>query len=198
MRFERFARRSIVDNPCVQIRLYFVAVRNRACRLFAFQNCQADIDRVAIENASKALCDYERNAALFNGERRVLTRRTAAEVVARNHDIACLYFVFEVDVDIFHAMGRELFFINRVQIACGNDHVRIDVVAVFDCFSVKFHNFYSPFFYSKRVDASSSRRVIRPRGLRFYPRLRLPPLLRGTPNTLPILRRPYVRRSYDS
>lgn len=61
---------------------------------------------------------------------RVLARRAAAEVYARDHDVAVFDAVDEVLVDVLHAVGGELLVALGVQIARGDDDVRIDVIPI--------------------------------------------------------------------
>ena len=56
----------------------------------------------------------------------------AAEAAGATHYMAM--------ANIFHAMGSEFFFINRIQITGRNNYVRIHVVAVANTFSCEFHN----------------------------------------------------------
>ena len=57
-------------------------------------------------------------------------RRAAAEVYARDHDVAVFDAVDEVLVDVLHAVGDELLVALGVQIARGDDDVRIDVIPI--------------------------------------------------------------------
>ena len=54
----------------------------------------------------------------------------AAEVYARDHDVAVFDAVDEVLVDVLHAVGGELLVALGVQIARGDDDVRIDVIPI--------------------------------------------------------------------
>ena len=56
--------------------------------------------------------------------------RAAAEVYARDHDVAVFDAVDEVLVDVLHAVGGELLVTLGVQIARGDDDVRIDVIPI--------------------------------------------------------------------
>ena len=62
----------------------------------------------------------------------MLAGRTAAEIAARDDDAARLALFLEIAVQILHAVGGQLGVIGRVEIAGGDNHVRIDVIAVFD------------------------------------------------------------------
>ena len=53
-----------------------------------------------------------------------------AEVYARDHDVAVFDAVDEVLVDVLHAVGGELLVALSVQIARGDDDVRIDVIPI--------------------------------------------------------------------
>ena len=88
----------------------------------------------------KALCDNERYAAFLDSEGRVLTGRAATEVITADDDVAGLYSFLKACVKVLHAMGSQFFFINGIEISCGNDNVRIDVITVFDYFSFKIHS----------------------------------------------------------
>ena len=44
----------------------------------------------------------------------------------------CFALLLEIAVQILHAVGGQLGVIGRVEVAGGDNHVRIDVIAVFD------------------------------------------------------------------
>ena len=58
------------------------------------------------------------------------SRDEPAEVYARDHDVAVFDAVDEVLVDVLHAVGGELLVALGVQIARGDDDVRIDVIPI--------------------------------------------------------------------
>ena len=70
----------------------------------AFQNGQADVDGVAVEDTGKALGNHAVNAGGLDGNGGMLAGRTAAEVFIRNNDIAGLYVFDEILVNILHAV----------------------------------------------------------------------------------------------
>ena len=92
------------DNACVKVYIDLVACVDVLCGFVALEYRQTDVDRVAVENSCKCGSDNACNAAFLDGDRCVLAGASAAEVEVSNHDIAGLYLVHEILVDILHAV----------------------------------------------------------------------------------------------
>ena len=69
-------------------------------------------------------------AARLDGDGRVLTGGSTAEVLAGHNDVARLDVVDKLLVDVFHAVGGQFLVGSRVQIPGGNDHVRVNIITV--------------------------------------------------------------------
>ena len=86
----------------------------------------------SIEDAGEAVRDDELNTAGLDGDGRVLAGGAAAEVAPRDDDAARFALALEIAVQILHAVGGQLGGIGGVEVAGGDDDVRIDVIAVSD------------------------------------------------------------------
>ena len=73
----------------------------------------------------------------------MLTRRATTEVLAAHHDIAFLHVRGEALIDIHHAMLRKLFGLERIQITRGDNHIRIDIIAIAPDFTFILHKIAS-------------------------------------------------------
>ncbi|MPN65148.1 hypothetical protein SDC9_212927 [bioreactor metagenome] len=62
----------------------------------------------------------------------MLAGGAAAEVRSANHDVAGFHPRGKVLVNVLHAVTRELLGVGRGQVPRGDDHVRIDVIAILD------------------------------------------------------------------
>ena len=62
----------------------------------------------------------------------MLSGGAAAEVFLSHDDVALLYLFDELFINILHTMCGELRRIRGIQIAGRDDHVRIDIIAVFE------------------------------------------------------------------
>lgn len=136
-RLEGLARRHVGDDAGVDVDLDVVALRDRVRSLGAFQDVKPDVERVAVEDASKRLGDHDGYAAALDRDRRVLTRRAAAEILACDDDVALFDLLVKIGVGVFHAMLGELFGVEGRQIGRRHDDVGVDVVAEFENFSLK-------------------------------------------------------------
>ena len=80
---------------------------------------------------------------VFNDERCVLTGRAAAEVPARHNDVALFDLLYERLVNILHAVERKLLCVRGVEVTCGNDNIRIDVIGIFENLALCVHAYAS-------------------------------------------------------
>ena len=62
----------------------------------------------------------------------MLARRAAAEVLVGNNDVARLYVLHELGVDIFHRVRCEFFGVSNIEVAGRNNNVGIDVIAILE------------------------------------------------------------------
>ena len=64
----------------------------------------------------------------------MLTGRTAAEILAAYHDVPFHHVAGKrrilMLIAVLHAMSRQILRVKGVQIACRNNHIRINIVAV--------------------------------------------------------------------
>ena len=123
--------RFIGDGAGRKINRYLVAVCNLRRRFGAFQNREADVDGVAVENAREARRNDAGDAARADGNRRMFAGGTAAEVRAADDDVPRLHLLRKGCVNVLHAVLRKLIGRGGVQVARGDNHIRIHVVAVF-------------------------------------------------------------------
>ena len=100
-----------------------------------FKEREAYVDAVSVEDAGKGFCDDDGYAGCFDSDGCVFSGGAAAEVSSADHDVACFDFFGECRVDVDHAVGCEFFWIECVQVSCGDDDIGIDVVAVAPDFS---------------------------------------------------------------
>ena len=89
----------IFNQAGIEIHLDLIAVPNIPGGLVAFQNRQADVDGVAIENPGKGGGDDAGDAAGFDGDGSVFPGRAAAEILVRDHDVAGADFMDKILVD---------------------------------------------------------------------------------------------------
>ena len=79
----------------------------------------------------------------------MLTRGAAAEILCGYDNVAFLYVVYEIRININHAVFCQLLAAGYVQISCGDDNVCIDVIPVFKDFSFCcFHYSIPPAIFS--------------------------------------------------
>lgn len=100
-----------------------------------FKEREAYVDAVSVEDAGKGFCDDDGYAGCFDSDGCVFSGGAAAEVSSADHDVACFDFFGKCRVDVDHAVGCEFFWIECVQVSCGDDDIGIDVVAVAPDFS---------------------------------------------------------------
>ena len=122
---------SIGNNTDIEVHQNPVPGPNLLCRLLTFQNGQADVDGIPIEDSGEALGDDAAGTAGLDDQRGVLPGRAAAEVPARHHHISGLYLTDILRVDILHAVLGKLLGIGGIQVPGGDDHIRIHIVRVF-------------------------------------------------------------------
>ena len=85
---EALAGGSILDHAGIQMDGHLVAVADGLGRRRTLDDRQADINRVAVEDAGEAVRDDELNTAGLDGDGRVLAGGAAAEVAPRDDDAA--------------------------------------------------------------------------------------------------------------
>lgn len=76
--------------------------------LRAFEDRKPDIDRVAVENSGKGSSDDATDPTFLDGNGSVLTTASTTEILVSNHDIALFHLLYEILVDILHAVGGQL------------------------------------------------------------------------------------------
>src|SRR5262249_2464778 len=124
-----FAVRQIAQAPGGQIDLDLIAGLRDIHSLRAFDRQEAVVDRVTEEDSRIALGDDDLDSRAAQRPDPVLARRSAAEIVARDHYVARPDPFDEGRVDVFHrVLGQFGLFVN-VQVARRNDLVSVDVRA---------------------------------------------------------------------
>ena len=113
----------------------------------------------------------------------VLAARTAAEIVTGNNNIAGLYLLDKIRIEVFHAVRRKFGLVIGIQIPRRNYLIRIYMISfIYMCFShaINLHlHFINIFSWNQLI----------------FLRLRLPPRLPGLQDTLRSLASPYGRQS---
>ena len=130
---------TVVNDTAVEVYLHLVAVLNILSRLRTLNDRKSDIDGIAVKDTRKGLRDNAGDAGHLDDQRRVLAGGAAAEVLACHHNIAGLYLLHEIPVDILHAVLRQLFGVCDGQISGGNDYVCIYIVPIFKNSASCFH-----------------------------------------------------------
>lgn len=97
-----------------KVDLYLVARFNAFAGFAAFDYRQTYIDRVAVENSCERSGDNAGDAARLYRYRRVFSRRAAAEVLVRHHDVARFDVFNKFGVDVLHAVGGKLLVVGGV------------------------------------------------------------------------------------
>ena len=136
---ERIARRQILNRSRLRIDTQAITRTDLLHIVADLEKRQPDIDAVAVKDARKARRDHNGNARCRNRNRRVLTRGAAAEILSADHDIALLNTARERRVDVLHAVCCERLRLERVEIACRDDNVRVDVIAVAPDLALEHH-----------------------------------------------------------
>lgn len=62
----------------------------------------------------------------------LLTRRAISRVFVGNNDVAWLYVLYELGVDVFHRVRYEFLGVSNVEVAGGNNNVGVDVIAILE------------------------------------------------------------------
>ena len=104
---ETLPGRANYDLARLKIYGHLVSCRYRARRGWTFQNREADVQRVAVEDAREALRDHARDAASLDRKRGVFAGRAAAEVAPGHYDVAAPDPGGEGGVDVLHAVRRQ-------------------------------------------------------------------------------------------
>jgi hypothetical protein len=131
LRLIALAGGDIGNHAGIKIHLDLVAVFDVLGGLFTFENSKTDVEGVAVKNSGEGGGNHAGNARSLNGDRRVLTGRTAAEILASHHNFAGLYLPDKIGVYVLHAVSRQLRMGRCIEITCGNDDVGVNIVAVF-------------------------------------------------------------------
>ena len=136
---ERIARRQIFNCSRLRIDTQTVARADLLHIIADLEKRQTDIDAVAVEDARKACRNHDGNTRCRNGNWGMLTRGTAAEILSADHDVAPLHTARERRVDVLHAVRCERLRLERIEIACGDDDIRVNVIAVAPNLSLEHH-----------------------------------------------------------
>ena len=131
LRLELGILRQIADDACIKVHFHLIAFLDGIGRFRTFQNREADVDGVAIEDPGKGTGDDAADAGGFQGQRGMLSGGAAAEVAAGYHNVTRLKTVYKGRVDVYHGVAGQFLRIEGVQISGRNDDVGIYVVTVF-------------------------------------------------------------------
>src|SRR5438093_1883487 len=127
LRGKRLAARAVVDAAGIEVHRDVVAGPN-ALRPRADKRREAEIDRIAVEEACVRFGDERGDAEMLERPGRLLARRTGAEVAAGDDDIAFAHARGEGRLQRVHAVAGDL--VDAVlHVAAGRDDVRVDIVA---------------------------------------------------------------------
>src|SRR5262249_56142529 len=94
-----------------------------------FNRQEAVVDRVPEEDPRVAFGDDDFDSRAAQRPHGVFARRAAAEIVARDDEVARLDAFDEGHVNVFHRVFGQFRFLVNVQITRGYDFVRVDVRA---------------------------------------------------------------------
>src|SRR5437773_7295142 len=103
---QRLARRAITETSLFTINQYFVAGVDPFC-LRADESRQPEVDRIPVEEAGERLGDQRRDAEVLQRLRRLLARRSGAEIATADDDVAFVHTGGKGGIDIFHAVARD-------------------------------------------------------------------------------------------
>ena len=92
----------IGNHAGIKVHVHLVACLNVPGRFVAFQNCQTDVDGVAVENAGKGGGDHAGDTRGLDGDGRVFSGRAAAKVLFRYHDVPWLYLIHKIQIGRAH------------------------------------------------------------------------------------------------
>ena len=123
----------VVDLQLVAVVYFFECVRR-------FDEVEAVVDGVAIEDSGEGFGDHRLNARAVDRPDRVLSRGAAAKILARNNTIARLDLIHEVLIQILQAMPRQFGPVVRIQIPSRDDFVRIDMIPIVYVCYIHFYN----------------------------------------------------------
>ena len=104
-----------------------------------FEEHEAHVEGVAVEDAGEAVADHGADACADDGEGRVFTGGTAAEVAARHDDVAFVDALDPAGFEAFHAGFAELAGIGGDEETGRDDGVGINMRADLMNFSGKGH-----------------------------------------------------------
>ena len=135
MGMEHITRGEILDFARRHIHLQLVISVNLFHIITDFEQGQADINAIAIENPRKAGRNDHRNPRSLNGYRRMLTGGTAAKVAAAHHDIPFLHITRKTLINIHHAVAGQFLGVKSIQVSCGDNDVRINIIPITPNFS---------------------------------------------------------------
>jgi hypothetical protein len=129
VKFDILAAGLVSDQARFVVDLDLVAVANLLKNVGKLDYVKAAVDRIAVENTGKRLRDDTADLCAADRPDGVLAARTAAKIVTGNDDIAGLYFLDKIRVEVFHAVRRKLGLVIGIQIPRRNDLVRIYMIS---------------------------------------------------------------------
>jgi hypothetical protein len=132
----------IRDRAIIKVNFQLVAIIHSQAGFGALHDRQTHVDGIPVKDAGEARRDDATDAAGLERDRRVFARRTAAEIRSGDDDVAGADEIDKILVDILHAVERQLGRIGRVQVARRDDHVGVDVGAIFKNFSFGLHTHF--------------------------------------------------------
>src|SRR5574341_1496715 len=124
-----FAAREIADRAGGRFHFDLIPLGDAVHGRCAFQDRQADVNRVAEEDARKRLGDDGGHAGGFDADRRDLARRAAPEVRLGDDHVAALHLPDERRVSVFHAMLGQFARVGGVAVPGRDNGVRVNVLA---------------------------------------------------------------------
>lgn len=106
--FELGASGTVVDHAAVKVHLHLVPRLNPLSGLRALDDGKSDIDGVAVKYPGKSLRDHAAHSRRLYSDGRMLSGRSAAEILIRHDDIALLHFFHKILVNILHTVRCQL------------------------------------------------------------------------------------------
>ena len=99
---------AVVDDSAVKINLHFISALNPFAGFRTLDDGEADVDGIAVKNPRKCLCDHAADSGRLDGKGGMFSGRTASKVLICHDDIALLYLVDKILIDVFHAVFCQL------------------------------------------------------------------------------------------
>src|SRR5699024_1814627 len=130
--FEFRAFGAVIDHAAVEIHFHLVAVFDSPACLSALDDGKSDVDGVSVKNPGKCLRDHTAYAGRLDGDGRMLSGGTAAEVLVGYDDVAFVHLMHEILVDVLHTVCRHFCGICGIQISRRDDHICVHLISVFE------------------------------------------------------------------